>query len=431
MSIAYGGIIAFLFRGVNLVVALALVLFCTNQMEASRYGTFVLGLTVVGLVNAATGGLTAATAYQVANQKRPAPTALLNGSALSVSLGAIAIGIGLFAGQAVAGDASRESLAIGAACAAVICNSVVAGTFLGRESLVRYNLALVCPPLFALAAIAIAFLAGGTKTPAVALEMYALGQWLAVTAMVVTGGFALSGPVRLDPALVVAIGRFALVAGVASGISYLNYRADLFLVRHFEGKAGVAVYSIAVNIAESVWQVSGSLALAAYARVGSLGRSEAVALTTRVMRHTVLLLGVICTGLFLLAGVLEAVFPASYGGMASALRFILPGVLLYGLAQSFAGFYTYQRGMPWVSSVVAGGGLVIDLALASLLIPAMGVNGAALASAIAYSVAILGGLAVFARSERLGPRDIFQFGAAEVRDYRTLARRLRGLVARA
>lgn len=430
MSIAYGGIIAFLFRGVNLAVALGIVLFCTNQMGASNYGAFVLGLTVVGFVNAATGGLTAATAYQVSNQRQPPPVALLNGGILSTTLGALAIGAGLFAGQVLAGDAGRESLAIGAACAAVIINSVVAGTFLGRESLIRYNLALVCPPLFALIAIAAAFLWSDTRTPAVALEMYALGQWLAVATLVVTGGVVLRGSISLDGALIGRIGKFALVAGMASGISYLNYRADLFLVRHFEGREGVAVYSIAVNMAESVWQVSGSLALAAYARVGSLSRSEAVELTTRVMRHTVLLLGVICVGLFVFAGVLEAVFPADYGGMATALRFILPGVLLYGLAQSYAGFYTYQRGMPWVSSVVAGAGLAIDLVLASLLIPAMGVNGAALASAIAYSLAILGGLVVFARSEHLGARDIFQFGPAEVQDYRTLARRLRGILAR-
>ncbi len=38
MSIAYGGIIAFLFRGVNLAVALGIVLFCTNQMGANNYG---------------------------------------------------------------------------------------------------------------------------------------------------------------------------------------------------------------------------------------------------------------------------------------------------------------------------------------------------------------------------------------------------------
>src|SRR3972149_5623810 len=103
MSIAYGGIIAFLFRGVNLAVALGIVLFSTNQMGASNYGAFVLGLTVVGFVNAATGGLTAATAYRGPTQRQPPPVALLNGGILSVSLGAMAIGTGLFAGQVLAG----------------------------------------------------------------------------------------------------------------------------------------------------------------------------------------------------------------------------------------------------------------------------------------------------------------------------------------
>lgn len=430
MSIAFNGIIAFLFRGVNLAVAVGILLFCTNQMEAPDYGALVLGLTVVGLVNSATGGLTAATAYQIANQRRDVGVAFTNSGFIGGWLGILAVAAGALAGQAAAGDAGSEAPAIGAACAAVILNGVLAGAFLGRESLVRYNLALVCPPLFALAAIVAAFLSGSPKTPEVALTMYAVGQWGALALLGATGNVLPHGRVSIERPLVRDIARFAAVAGVASGISYLNYRADLFLVRHFEGKEGVAVYSIAVNIAESVWQVSGSLALAVYARVGSLERAEAAALTARVMRHTVVLLAVVCSGLFVFAGVIENVFPADYAGMAAALRFILPGVLLYGLAQSFAGFYTYQRGMPWVSSVVAGSGLVIDLALAAFLIPAMGVNGAALASAIAYSLAILGGLAAFARSEGLGPRDIFKFGKAEVEDYRTLLTRIRGLAAR-
>jgi len=431
MSIAFNGIIAFLFRGVNLAVAVGILLFCTNQMEARDYGTLVLGLTVVGLVNSATGGLTAATAYQIANQRRDAGVALTSGGFIGGWVGILAVAGGALAGQFAAGDTGAEAPAIGAACAAVILNGVLAGAFLGRESLVRYNLALVCPPLFALVAIVAAFLSGSPKTPEVALTMYAVGQWGALALLAATGNALPRGRVSIERGLIRDIARFAAVAGVASGISYLNYRADLFLVRHFEGKEGVAVYSIAVNIAESVWQVSGSLALAVYARVGSLGRAEAAALTARVMRHTVVLLAVVCSGLFVFADLVEMVFPADYAGMATALRFILPGVLLYGLAQSFAGFYTYQRGMPWVSSVVAGSGLVIDLALAAILIPAMGVNGAALASAIAYSLAILGGLAAFARSEGLGPGDLFRFGRAEVDDYRTLVRRIRGLAARA
>ena len=120
----------------------------------------------------------------------------------------------------------------------------------------------------------------------------------------------------------------------------------------------MGTYSLAVYLAESVWQVSGSLALATYARLGSSSREEAVALTTRVMRHTVILLAGICTLLFAGADVIQRVLFSEYEGMASALRLVLPGVLMYSLAQSYSGYYTWQRGMPWVSAAVAGAGLI-------------------------------------------------------------------------
>lgn len=431
MSIAFGGIVALFFRGLNLVVALGLVGLCSYELEKGDYGRFVLGLTFVGIVNAATGGLTAATAYQVANQRRPPGMALANGGVLGGGLGAAAVAGGLLAGWWFAGEARQEALAVGAACAAVVVNSVVAGVFLGREAFIRYNLALVCPPLFALAGIAATFFVLGQRTPDAALWAYAAGWWAAVALLLVSGGGAGARNARLEGAMLAAIGRFSLLAGIASGISYLNYRADLFVVRHFEGEEGVAVYSLAVYLAESVWQVSGSLALATYARVGSLSRPEAAALTARVMRHTVVLLGVICAGLFAASWAIEAVVFPKYDGMGSALRFILPGVLLYGLAQSFSGFYTYQRGMPWVSAVVAGAGLVLDMVFAFTLVPRMGVDGAALASALAYSLAILGGLTVFMRQERIGPAGIFGFGRAELEDYRALVSRLRAGLVRA
>jgi len=428
MSIAFGGIMAFLFRGLNLVVALGTVLFCTNLMTRDDYGTFVFGVTIAGVVNAMGGGLTAATAYQVSNQRRDASTVLLSGGVFSVGLGTVAVIGGVLVAGVLTGEAHREAFAIGVACAAIILNSVVAGTFLGRESFVRYNLALVCPPLFSLAAIALAFLLSGSRKPDLVLEMYALGQWLAVALMLLAAHIR-PRSARIDRSIIRKMAPFAALAGLASGISFLNYRSDVFVVKHFEGDSGVAVYSLAVYMAESIWQVSGSLALATYARLGTLTRGEAAELTTRVMRHTVVLLGVICVVLFAAAGLLQRELFRDYQGMDSALRIILPGVLLYGLAQSFSGFYTYQRGMPWVSSVVAGGGLCVDLALAFLLVPRMGVNGAALASAIAYGTAITLALTVFIRSEGVSPGQIFKFGRAEVQDYVTLFGRLRALVA--
>src|SRR5512139_2573568 len=190
MSIALGGIIAFIFRGMNLIVALALVFICSHRLDQSDYGTFVLGLTTVGIVNAATGGLTAATGFQVSSRKRATGTALANGGVIGVTLGAAAVVAAFLVSQLYTGEAEREALAVGFACAAVIVSSVVAGVFLGREAFVRYNLALVAPPLLSLLLISAAFFIGDKRSPAVALEMYALGQWLAIGLLVATAGRA-------------------------------------------------------------------------------------------------------------------------------------------------------------------------------------------------------------------------------------------------
>ncbi|MCC7364046.1 MAG: polysaccharide biosynthesis C-terminal domain-containing protein [Dehalococcoidia bacterium] len=425
MSIAFGGIVAFLFRGMNLAVALATVVLTSRLLEEAEYGRFVLALTVVGILNAVTGGLTAAVAYQVSNQRRPAGTAFLGGAIPAGVLGLAAIGIGIGVGAGLGGDGGGLAAAAGAAGAAVILNSVAAGVFLGRGSLVRYNVALVLPPLLSLVFIAVTFLALDQRSPAGALSAYAAGQWAALILLTLTGAGQLFAGMRFEGALAATVVRFALLAGLSSGISYLNYRADLFVVRHFEGDDGVATYSQAVYIGESIWQVSGSLALAMYARVGSLTRPEAAELTARVMRHTIVLLGVLCVVLLAGADLVQLILFPDYDGMANALRFLVPGVLLYGLAQSFSGFYTYQRGLPWVAAVVAGTGLVVDIGLATLLVPALGVNGAALASSIAYGTAIIGGLAVFLRQERLPASRIFRFSRADLADYRQLVETLR------
>jgi O-antigen/teichoic acid export membrane protein len=424
MSIAYGGLISFAFRGMNLVVAFTTVFLTSNALAKESYGAFALGLAVVGFVNAMTGGLTASTAYQVSNQRRPPGMALVNGLVAAMAAGAVGVAIGSSLALSVEGTAGRLAIPVAFAAAAVVLNGAIAGVFLGQDRLARYNVALVAAPLASLAAVSIVVFAFDMRTPQAALGGYAAGQWGATCVLLALGGRRLATGAGFDGALVRTMARFAGLAAVSSGLSFLNYRADLFVVERFEGKEAVATYSLAVYLAESVWQVSGSLALATYPRLAALDRAAAAELTARVMRHTVVLLAVVCAALFTLADVIqEAVFP-KYEGMATAMRIILPGILIYGLAQSFSGFYTYQRGKPWASAFVALAGLVIDLSLAVVLLPAMGINGAALASALAYSGAMTGALAVFLRSERLPAGRLFRFGRQEIEDYRAFLGRV-------
>ena len=425
VSIAFGGIAAVFFRGANLLVSFALIILTSRVLDREDAGRFVFGVVVVGVVTAATNGLTAATAYQVSNQRRTPAEVLLNGSTIAVPIAVLAVLVGLAAGPVLEGDLSHDALPIALAGAAVAINSVIAGVFLGRETFIRYNMALVFPPLFALGAIAVAF-ALGEQTPVAALWMYAAGWWGAVLLLLATGNL-FGGFSRPSAPIARAILRFAVLAGTASGISYFNYRGPVFVVDHFEGKAAVATYSYAVYIAESVWQVSGSLALVTFARLGSSTRAEAATLAIRVMRHTVVLLGLLCPVLFAGADLIESIIFPKYDGMAMALRILLPGVFLYGLSQAYSGFYTYQRGRPWMVSMVAATALVINIGLALILVPEYGINGAAWASAIGYAVAIVVALLLFTRAERLHPLAPFAVGRGELADYRSLGRQLRRL----
>ncbi len=431
MSIAFGGIIAFVFRGMNLAVALGMLLLVSRELTPDQSDAFLLGITIVGLTNAVCGGITAAAAFQVSNQRRQPGEVLAAGGLPASSLAALAVIAGILIGVSATGQAADLARPVGVAAAIVIINTLVGGIFLGREAFVRYNLTLVLGPLMALVAIAIALFAFDASSAEALLTAYGIGQWAGVTLMVVTGLPILATGFRPALALARRMARFAVLAAISGAASYLNYRANLFVVGYFEGDGGVSTYAFAAYIGESIWQVSGSLTVATWARLGTLSRSEAAALTTRVMRHTVLLLGVLCVFLFLAAGLIQEILWPDYPGVASALRWLLPGLLIFGLAQAYSGFYTYQRGLPWVSALVAGTGLVINLAFALLLVPPFGVDGAAAAGSIAYSSAMIIALAVFVLQERLRPSDIFRFGRADLDDYRALVTRVRNTLSRA
>jgi|GEM_PF-3417378 len=424
MSIAYGGVLAFLFRALNAVIAFAIVVLVER---ASDFGAFGLGITVIGIVTASTGGMTASVAYQIANQGRLAGKTLLSGMVPMSVLSVVAILAGFIGSAVLSGDVADAAMPVAVAGSAIMLNSVIAGVFLGRGAFIRYNVALVAPPFFSLVVIAVVFFVLNERTANAALASYAAGQWLAFGAAFVYGRRQLTSSMAFEPRLSLAMVAFALSGALSSVVSFLGYRGDQFVVAGFEGKEGVGVYLLAVVVAESVWQVSGSLSLATYSRIGAATREEAVELTARVMRHTIFLLVIAC-GLLFLAADLIAMFVFSNHAMATPLRLLMPGVLVYSLASSLSGFYTYQRGLPWVAALIAAVALGTNIGLALLLVPAMGVKGAALAKSLGYTFAIASGLVAFMRQEHVSPARLLRISRSDLEDYRALLQRIRSLL---
>jgi len=86
------------------------------------------------------------------------------------------------------------------------------------------------------------------------------------------------------------------------------------------------------------------------------------------------------------------VVPALYGkafiGAVLPLSILLPGVAFYGMAHITSAYFNGHIGKPIINTGLAAISLIINIVLNIILIPKIGVNGAALSSTIAYILAM-------------------------------------------
>jgi O-antigen/teichoic acid export membrane protein len=235
-------------------------------------------------------------------------------------------------------------------------------------------------------------------------------------------------PLRLSaisPAAAGGMLTFGAQTGLADLISFFNYRVDLLALQFFRGAEEVGVYSVAVQSAEGLWFISSAIGVVIYARVGMLPRAEAADLTARSMRNAVFVIFVLGIGLALVAGVvMPLLFGHRYDAAVTAFRLLLPGVIIFGLGRIFSTFFTNALGRPRVPLLIAATSLAVSLPLCLILIPPLGMNGAALATSISYSASMLLALVLFSRETRIPIRHALLVTGDDLRGYVLAGRRL-------
>jgi O-antigen/teichoic acid export membrane protein len=147
-------------------------------------------------------------------------------------------------------------------------------------------------------------------------------------------------------------------------------------------------------------------------------------------RTTLAFTAVIAIPAFLLGPrFVRAVYGPQFADAGVALRFILPGVVAYSVVAVLTRYVT-GRGRPGTTTLIVLGGLAANIALNIVLIPSVGISGAAAASSISYTATALVMVAAFTRLSGQGwletlvvrPSDIVALARAS----RALFERLRG-----
>jgi O-antigen/teichoic acid export membrane protein len=172
----------------------------------------------------------------------------------------------------------------------------------------------------------------------------------------------------------------------ASVTGYFSYRADVLILGAMLGDAAaVGLYTFAVSLAELAFMVPDSVSTVFYPRVAGMDRRDADALAPQVSRFTLMVTCIALLGLVPAAWLATNVVLPAYAGSLPAFLVLLPGIVALSVSKVLAG-YIGGLGLPLHVARASVINLVVNVLANVILIPLLGIIGAALASMVSYTV---------------------------------------------
>lgn len=216
---------------------------------------------------------------------------------------------------------------------------------------------------------------------------------------------------------------FAVPCYAANVAQFLNYKLDVFVVGFIAGKESVGRYTLAVSLGQLLWLMSNSVATVLLPKIAaSTDDSASIRHTARVTRLSLWATAICGVALGLLATqAIPVLYGEAFRPSVLALIWLLPGIVLFSVANVLAA-YIAGIGKPRLNLLVSGVSLIVTITLDVLLIPKLNIVGAAIASAVSYSVSALLLIVFFMRETGAPLREILLPTAEDVRMLLSVAR---------
>ncbi|MCI0856561.1 MAG: polysaccharide biosynthesis C-terminal domain-containing protein, partial [Chloroflexi bacterium] len=185
--------------------------------------------------------------------------------------------------------------------------------------------------------------------------------------------------------------RSQLSFGLRSNFGFVleatNHRLDVFLVAGIAGAAALGHYAVAFGAAELLWRIPFALGAVFFPKVAALGPEANAETATTTLRRALFII-LLATLIILPFGrlLIGGLYGEEFLPGVNAFYILAPSALLYTvfriLNASLAGMGRPESGI--YAGVVS---LPLTIGLSLLLIPRMGIVGAAIASMAAYGAA--------------------------------------------
>jgi O-antigen/teichoic acid export membrane protein len=213
---------------------------------------------------------------------------------------------------------------------------------------------------------------------------------------------------------------------VGSLLEFVNYRFDVIILQFFRPLRDVGVYVVAVILAELVITLSTAFGTTLMPLVSSLESDPRQRDTTIASLRHHAVLAVVAIALDAVAAPVLILLGYGHAFVPSLAPFfiLLPGMWFLGTSAVVTNDLR-GRGRPGTSSLLAGVVVVLTVVLDLVLIPPLGIDGAALASLIAYTVFGVLSLVVLARVVGVRARELALPTRVELAQYPAALGRVR------
>jgi len=234
---------------------------------------------------------------------------------------------------------------------------------------------------------------------------------------------------KIDRTLAVDQLRYSGVTHVGNMAMRANHQISTLILSSLAGASAVGLFSVATSMAQVLWYLPDSVGRILFPRVAASSREEANRLTPLVCRHTMLITAVACLGLWITGPwVIGLLYGEGFEASVMPMNLLLPGILASVLNRVLSK-YLSGVGEPKLNSIASVLSLVVNVPLLFFLIGAMDVNGAAIATSLAYIVNGAVMLVFFVRVSGTGYRSCLVPTLEDLRIYPAAAHQLWNRVA--
>lgn len=204
-------------------------------------------------------------------------------------------------------------------------------------------------------------------------------------------------------------------------LGIVHYRIGIVLLNVYLSPVAVGLYSIATVISERIWLISQSASLVIFPKVSSETNEKSLRdFTPLVCRNVLFVTAVISALLYVLSPyIIIYIFSEEFYAAITPFQILLLGSVAFGVARVISSDLA-GRGKPMIDNYVGLFATILNVILNIVLIPKMGILGAAWASSATYCLSSILMLVIYSRISKNKIKDILLIKSADILYYRNI-----------